>query len=461
MIPAVLTLLLGIILVLAIIAANGFFVAQEFAYMSVDRSRLGARAEAGDVAAKRALKVTRRTSFMLSGAQLGITVTGLMVGYIAEPLIGESVGVLLGGIDIPAAVSVSVGTVLALVLATVVQMVFGELYPKNLAIAAPEPLARGLARSTLIYLTVFGWLIAVFDFLANVLLRLLRVEPVHDVDTSASAEDLKRAVAESRESGDLPAELSILIDRVLDFPEEDAEHAMIPRSRVATVSNETTIGRLRELMAHAHSRYPVIDGDGEPIGIVQIVDLLRTTGSDDDSVLRIMREPLVVPALMALPNVLEEMILARTQLACVVDEYGGFAGILTTEDLAEELVGEITDEHDDEPPAGIVVESQNVWRIDGDVPLDEVERAVGYGLPEGDFETFAGLTIFHEGGFPELGAVVRIPLPGVPGDIVETEKRLRMLDVEVQAVAKRIPQRLRAVLVELDAAASDGEGATE
>ncbi|WP_293699707.1 hemolysin family protein, partial [uncultured Agrococcus sp.] len=344
MIPAVLTLLLGIILVLAIIAANGFFVAQEFAYMSVDRSRLGARAEAGDVAAKRALKVTRRTSFMLSGAQLGITVTGLMVGYIAEPLIGESVGVLLGGIDIPAAVSVSVGTVLALVLATVVQMVFGELYPKNLAIAAPEPLARGLARSTLIYLTVFGWLIAVFDFLANVLLRLLRVEPVHDVDTSASAEDLKRAVAESRESGDLPAELSILIDRVLDFPEEDAEHAMIPRSRVATVSNETTIGRLRELMAHAHSRYPVIDGDGEPIGIVQIVDLLRTTGSDDDSVLRIMREPLVVPALMALPNVLEEMILARTQLACVVDEYGGFAGILTTEDLAEELVGEITDE---------------------------------------------------------------------------------------------------------------------
>lgn len=461
MIPAVLTLLLGIILVLAIIAANGFFVAQEFAYMSVDRSRLGARAEAGDVAAKRALKVTRRTSFMLSGAQLGITVTGLMVGYIAEPLIGESVGVLLGGIDIPAAVSVSVGTVLALVLATVVQMVFGELYPKNLAIAAPEPLARGLARSTLIYLTVFGWLIAVFDFLANVLLRLLRVEPVHDVDTSASAEDLKRAVAESRESGDLPAELSILIDRVLDFPEEDAEHAMIPRSRVATVSNETTIGRLRELMAHAHSRYPVIDGDGEPIGIVQIVDLLRTTGSDDDSVLRIMREPLVVPALMALPNVLEEMILARTQLACVVDEYGGFAGILTTEDLAEELVGEITDEHDDELPAGIVVESQNVWRIDGDVPLDEVERAVGYGLPEGDFETFAGLTIFHEGGFPELGAVVRIPLPGVPGDIVETEKRLRMLDVEVQAVAKRIPQRLRAVLVELDAAASDGEGATE
>ena len=268
MIPAMLTLLLGIILVLTIIAVNGFFVAQEFAYMSVDRSRLRARAESGDEAAKRALRVTGRTSFMLSGAQLGITVTGLLVGYIAEPMIGDSVGILLGGIDIPAAVSVSVGTVLALVLATVVQMIFGELYPKNLAIAAPVPLARGLARPTLIYLTVFGWLVAVFDFLANTLLRILRIEPVHDMDSSASAEELKRAVADSRHSGDLPRELSVLIDRVLDFPEEDAEHAMIPRSRVATVSSETTVGELRELMAHAHSRYPVIDRSDEPVGIV-------------------------------------------------------------------------------------------------------------------------------------------------------------------------------------------------
>lgn len=143
-------LLLGIIITLVIIAANGYFVAQEFAYMSVDRNRLGARAAAGDAVAVRALAVTKRTSFMLSGAQLGITVTGLLVGFVAEPLIGESIGTLLGGVGVSTAVSVTLGTVLALVLATVVQMIFGELYPKNLAIANPEPLARALARSTTI-----------------------------------------------------------------------------------------------------------------------------------------------------------------------------------------------------------------------------------------------------------------------------------------------------------------------
>lgn len=225
---AVLLLLLGIVLILLIIAANGYFVAQEFAYMSVDRSRLAALAKAGDRKAKQALAVTRRTSFMLSGAQLGITVTGLLVGYVAEPLVGDSLGVLLGGLAIPPAVVVAVTTVGVLAVATIVQMIFGELYPKNLAISAPEPLALVLARSTKLYLSVFGWLIAVFDVAANLLLKMLRVEPVHDVDSSASREDLKQAVADSRQSGDLPQDLSMLIDRVLDFPDEDVEHAMIP-----------------------------------------------------------------------------------------------------------------------------------------------------------------------------------------------------------------------------------------
>ena len=249
MIGAILTLLLGIVVILAIIAANGYFVAQEFAYMSVDRVKLGARAEAGDKAAQRALKVTRRTSFMLSGAQLGITVTGLLIGYVAEPMVGESVGVLLGAAGVPAALSISVGTVGALVVAAVVQMIFGELYPKNLAIANAEPLARGLARSTTIYLGLFGWLITVFDHAANALLRLFRIEPVHDVDTTATVEDLERIVADSRESGDLPEELSVLIDRIIDFPDQDVEHAMIPRSQVGTVSPDTTVGELRVLMA--------------------------------------------------------------------------------------------------------------------------------------------------------------------------------------------------------------------
>ena len=191
---AILILAVGIVLTLLIIAACGFFVAQEFAYMSVDRSRMTALAEKGDAGAARVLDITRRTSFMLSGAQLGITVTGLLIGYVAEPLIGDSIGVLLGGAGISPTVSVLIGTSAALLLATVVTMIFGELYPKNLAIASPEPLARMLALPTRIYLAVFGWLISIFDLAANTLLRLLRIEPLEDVDESATPRDLEAIV---------------------------------------------------------------------------------------------------------------------------------------------------------------------------------------------------------------------------------------------------------------------------
>lgn len=461
MLTAVLTLVIGIIVVLVIIALNGYFVAQEFAYMSVDRSRLAASAQSGDAVARRALAVTKRTSFMLSGAQLGITVTGLLVGYVAEPLIGASLGVLLGGVGIPLAVSVTAGTVFTLIAATVIQMIFAELYPKNLAIAAPEPLARGLARSTLIYLLLFGWLIAVFDRAANGLLRLIRVEPVHDVDASASPEDLKRAVADSRESGDLPDNLSVLIDRVLDFPDEDVEHAMISRSRVATVDADTTLANLRALMAHEHSRYPVVDGGDEPIGVVQLVDLLRTDLADDAPVTQIMRAPLFVPALMPLPDALEEMSEAHAKFACVIDEYGGFAGVLTTEDLAEELVGEITDEHDDDAAAAIVAEPAGTWLVDGEVHLDEVQRAIGHDVPAGDYETIAGLVISVDRGFPEAGETVRVPLPDDPADLVLPRPVRRELQVDVLSISKHVPDSMRIAVVELEEAEDAVDTAAE
>lgn len=457
MIGALLTLLVGILVILAIIAANGYFVAQEFAYMSVDRVKLAARAEAGDAAAQRALKVTRRTSFMLSGAQLGITVTGLLVGYVAEPLVGESLGVLLGGAGVPAAVSVSVGTVLALAAATVVQMIFGELYPKNLAIANPEPLARGLARSTTIYLTAFGWLITVFDHAANALLRVLRVEPVHDVDVTATAEDLERIVADSRDSGDLPEELSVLIDRILDFPDRDVEHAMIPRSQVGALTPETTLAQARVLMAQAHTRYPVISDTEEPLGVVQLADLLAGTAAADAPVTAIMSPPLVLPTLMSLPDALGEMTRSRSELACVIDEYGGFAGILTVEDLAEEFVGELTDEHDIEPPSGIEVERRATWRIDGDVHVDEVERAVGHPLPAGDYETISGLLIAVSGQLPSSGETVRVELPADPRDVVLDRSILRSLEVEVLDVSRHVPSELLVRLVETDAGDPDAE----
>jgi CBS domain containing-hemolysin-like protein len=453
----VLSLLAGVLVVFAITVVTGYFVAQEFAYMAVDRSQLSAKAAAGDTTAQRVLAITGRTSFMLSGAQLGITVTGLLVGYVAEPLIGESLGTLLGGVGVPTSVGVGIGAVLALLFATVVQMLFGELFPKNLAIARPEPVARRLARSTALYLKLFGWLIWVFDQASNLLLRALRIEPVHDVEHSATARDLEHIVDDSRESGDLPVELSMLLDRILDFPRRSVEHAMIPRSRVDTVEDTDTIGHVRELMAHGHSRYPVLKaGTQDVVGVVHLADLLSTDAPDTAPVTVIARPPLVVSHLTPLPDVLRQLSESENQLACVVDEYGGFTGVITLEDLAEELVGEITDEHDQASgPEYEPVEGDGVWEMSGDVHVDEVERALGTDLPRGDYETISGLVIAHHGGLPEEGATLEIELPPDPADLVhDDEPTRRVLRIKVLAVDRHVPSRVRLELPDATAAAT-------
>jgi len=457
MLAAALTLLLGIIVTLAIIAACGFFVAQEFAYMSVDRSRLAAKAEKGDAQAKRVLAITKRTSFMLSGAQLGITVTGLLIGYVAEPLIGESLGTLLGGVGIDPAVSVLIGTIGALLLATVVTMIFGELYPKNLAIASPEPLARALAVPTRIYLLLFGWLITVFDVAANALLRLLRIEPLEDVDESATARDLEAIIEESRVSGDLPDDLSMIIDRILDFPQRDVEHAMIPRSQIDSVTPDTTVGEVRALMSTGHTRYPVIGDEDSPVGVIELIDVLREQPADDAPVASVMRAAVVIPTSMLLPVALDRMRRSRNELACVVDEYGNFDGILTIEDLTEEVIGELSDEHDVEV-AEVSADGDDAWTVPGDLHLDELERLLGHDLAGSDVETVAGLVIETHGDLPAVGSVIRIDLPERASETVQGLDLERWLAVEVVEVDRHVPSQLKIRLHEVD---RDAEPAVE
>ena len=451
MIEPILTLLLGILVILAIIAVNGYFVAQEFAYMAVDRTRLSALAAAGDASAKRALAVTNRTSFMLSGAQLGITVTGLLVGYVAEPLVGESLGVLLAGTGIPVEARVAVGTGIALVAATIIQMIVGELYPKNLAIANPEPLSLGLARSTLFYMSAFGWLISFFDKSANLLLKLLRIEPIHDLDVSASATDLPHIIADSRDSGDLPRELSLMMDRILDFPQRNVEHAMVPRSQVDWVEPDTTLEELRGLMARAHTRYPVIDDDDSPVGVVHLADVLArlSTGNSNETVASLMRPAKVLPTLMLLPDALDQLVQTTDQLACVIDEYGGFAGVLTIEDLAMEIVGEITDEHDVEVGDAIVSEGENTWTMEGDVHLDEVRRIIGHDLPRVDVETVAGMLIAELGALPGEGDTVTIDLPIDAAELISDKPVRYRLEVDVLRIERHVPTDVRVRLVKV------------
>nr|BFE85084.1 hypothetical protein GCM10020093_076850 [Planobispora longispora] len=195
---------LGLLAVLLLTLATGYFVAQEFAFVAADRDVLRGQADAGDAAAKRALEVTGRLSFMLSGAQLGITVTALLVGFIAEPAVATVIRPGLEAAGLPAAVVPGVAVALAVAIATIIQMVLGELAPKNLGIARPEPVAKFLARSTLFYLKVAGPVIRLFDSAATGLLRKLGVEPIEEIEHGASPEELSRIVAESGAAGDLP-----------------------------------------------------------------------------------------------------------------------------------------------------------------------------------------------------------------------------------------------------------------
>ena len=201
MLSAILMILAGFVVIGIIIVANAYFVAQEFSFMSVDRTQLRSMAAEGDKSAQRALDITKRTSFMLSGAQLGITITGLLIGYVAEPLVGQGLGVLLGGAGIPTGVSVAIGTIAALFISTIATMLFAELFPKNYTIAAPMKTALRLAASTQWYLRIFGWLIRFFEYSSNAILKLFRIEPVEDVDSSATADDLESIVDSSHETG--------------------------------------------------------------------------------------------------------------------------------------------------------------------------------------------------------------------------------------------------------------------
>ncbi|MDN5920446.1 MAG: hemolysin family protein, partial [Pseudonocardia sp.] len=407
-----------------------------------------------------------RTSFMLSGAQLGITVTGLLVGYVAEPLIGDGIGTLLGGVGVPAAVGIAVGTVLALLLSTVVQMVFGELFPKNLAIARPEPVARRLALSTGIYLKLLGWLITIFDAASNLLLKALRIEPVHDVEHAATPRDLEAIIDDSRDSGDLRPELSALLDRALDFTERTARAAMIPRPHVSWVRADDTVDDLVTRMASQHSRYPVLgavtgagdDGDSghDLVGVVCLRDVLALAdrdladrdlggrdlgGRDTGSLLvsELMREAVLVPSSLPLPAVLDRLTEAGEELACVLDEYGGLAGVITVEDVAEELVGEITDEHDAEG-SDQARRSDGGWVVPGTRHVDDVGRLIGTDLPEGDYQTVGGLVIARLQRMAEVGDSVEVT---VPADAAEEDEPDRRLQITVAEIDRRVPGTVR------------------
>lgn len=386
---------LGLIAVVILIAANGYFVAAEFAYVASRRSRFTEAADDGDKKSQRALAVHKRLSFMLSGAQLGITVTSLVLGFIARPAIAGAIEGPLEAVGVSDTASVGVSIALAFVFATIAQMVFGELAPKNLAIAKPEPVARAVAGSTLLFMKVAGPLIKLFDGAANKLLRLVGIEPVEELHSGVSAEELDLIVDSSAESGHLTASQAGLLERAIDFAELEASDAMVAWNKVVTIEGVATAADLRDAMASRRSRFPVVDGDGKVAGIVHAKDLLGVDRTTYETTLvhTLMHDVIAVPESAGLTVVLAQLRAHSTEMALVIDEYGGPAGIITLEDVIEELVGEIEDEYDPTETSEQTEGAPGVWTITATSRPDEIERSTGLQLPDGEYDTVAGLVL--------------------------------------------------------------------
>ncbi|MCL7457249.1 hemolysin family protein [Micromonospora echinofusca] len=441
-------IVVGLLLIIVLTVATGYFVAQEFGYVAVDRGRLKQLADDGDKAAARALEVTGRLSFMLSGAQLGITVTALLVGYVAEPFLGAGLAELLGGAGVSTALSLPLSVALALVLATVVQMVLGELAPKNLAIARPEPLAKALSSSTLIYLKIAGPLIKLFDRAAVRLLRRVGIEPIEELPSGATPQDLEQIIAESRQEGHLTAEMSTLLDRGLDFRGLTAGEVMVPRVDVHTVRAHEPLSRVVELLDTGKSRFPVrgTEGVDDLVGVVGIADVLGVPPEKRAStpVSAVAGPPLLVPETLPLPTVLDRLRSGHRQLACVVDEYGGFAGVITLEDIAEELVGPIRDE-DDPPERAPARQTDGSWVVPARWRIDEVADSTGIALPEApEYDTLSGLVMRELGRVPEVGDRLEISLPADGEDGAAGPRAL----VEVLAVDRHVADSVRLRIAE-------------
>ncbi len=394
---------LGILLVLFLISANGFFVAVEFALVASDRSKLEARAAEGKWSAKTALATFQRLSFHLSGAQLGITITSLVLGFLIEPLVGE----LLDPVVEPFIGTGSAWTiVLSIAIATVLQTVLGELIPKNLAIARPEAVAQALAPAAQVIHGILSPIIITFNGAANWTVRRLGIEPQEELSSVRSLEEIEYLIRSSGETGTIAPDAVELLTRSLRFNDKDVADALTPRVHVTGLPIDATVGDLVELTRESgHSRYPVFGDDLDDIrGVVDIAAVFSLTEVDRLSVPieRIMREPTVVPETRELNDILDDFRRVETDMLIVLDEHGGMAGVLTLEDVLEEIAGDVDDEYDastrtTSPRTGVSV-------VAGTLHPDEVTEATGFEMPEGEYETIAGFVLDVLGRIPDEGS---------------------------------------------------------
>ncbi|WP_424213007.1 hemolysin family protein [Streptomyces sp. BI20] len=403
------TEILLLLLALALTLACAVFVAAEFSLTTVERSELERAAAAGERGAESALKAAKRLTFQLSGAQLGITVTSLVIGMLAEPSVSALLRGPLEAVGLPAGAVPTTATLLGVAVSTVVLMVVGELVPKNWAISRPLAVAKVVAGPQRAFTAVFGPLIRHLNNTANRLVRRFGLEPAEELASARAPEELVALARHSARAGAIEADSAELFVRTLRLGDLTAENVMTPRVDVQALEMRATAADAANLtLATGVSRFPIYrDSLDEVVGTLHIRDVLDLEEEDRPRtpVTELMTSALLVPHSLPVDTLLERLRRART-MAVVIDEYGGTAGVATVEDIVEEVVGEVRDEHDPEETPALAGaperDGRRVWEAEGSVRTDELAE-IGFEPPEGPYETLAGLMATRLERIPAVG----------------------------------------------------------
>ena len=399
--------MLGIGLVLTV--GTGYFVASEFALVNLDRSDLEARRERGERGLDRTIAGLKITSTHLSSAQLGITLTTLLAGYTLEPAVSTWLFVPFSSFGLPDAAASIAATIVAVALATLLSMIVGELVPKNFALALPRQTAKFVMPFQTLFTTVFRPAIALLNNTANGILRAVGIEPKEELSGARSAEELTSLVRRSASEGALDSDTATLLERTLSFNDHTAQDVMTPRPRVHSVERTDTASAVIELARRTGlSRFPVVDdGIDDVVGIVHVKQAVAVPREkrDEVPVSALQSDALRVPETMQLDGLLEAIRGKGYQMAIVLDEYGGTAGVATLEDLVEELIGEVSDEHDRSRVD--VVRSRDWFTFPGILRPDELLERTEVRVPDdGPYETVAGWLMSELGRLPKQGDIV-------------------------------------------------------
>ncbi|MGW8375903.1 hemolysin family protein [Streptomyces sp. ODS28] len=411
-----------------LILANGFFVAAEFGLVTVERPEAERAAAQGDRRAREVAAALRELSFQLSGTQLGITLTSLVVGMLSEPALAHLLHAPLTATGLPPGAVGGVAVVVGMFTASAVQMVLGELVPKNWAVSRPMAVARFVARPQRLFARTLRPVIALLNAVANRVVRALGVQPADELDSARGPGELVSLARHSARAGALEEDTADLFVRTLSLGGLTAQHVMTPRVRVCALQTAATAEDVVNLTrATGLSRFPVYPERLDEItGVVHLKDALAVPVHERLRVSagEIARPPLLVPGSLAVRPLLERL-RSEQPMAVVVDEYGGTAGVVTLEDIVEELIGEVRDEHDEEmgawgtwgaygtngapqlAPVAPESDGRPAWEADGGCRVDALHR-IGLDATGGPYETVAGLVADLLGRIPVAGDTVRL-----------------------------------------------------